>query len=401
MAYMSPEQVRGKELDARTDLFSFGVVLYEMATGQVAFDRSTSGATFGAILHENVLPASQWNRTLPPQLEEIIGKALQKDRELRYQHASELRADLQRLKRDSESGRVSGTAMAVPEVASTGRARLWKIALPVLLAACLVAFLIAGRLYYRSHHAQPLTDKDTIVLADFTNTTGDNVFDDTLKQGLAVQLEQSPFLDLVSERKVSETLKLMGRSAGDRLTPEIAREVCQRAGGSAVLTSSIAPLGSQYVIGLKAVNCNSGDVLAQAQEQAPSKEGVLKALDAAAVSLRGKLGESLSSVQKYAVPLERATTPSLDALKAYSLGDRTRWEKGDSAALPFYKRAIELDPNFAAAYLSMSVDVRQPQRTRTVSGECAQSLRASRKGGRARASQHRGILLLVCHRRVG
>ncbi len=356
VAYMSPEQVRGKELDARTDLFSFGVVLYEMATGQVAFDRSTSGATFGAILHENVLPASHWNRELPPQLEEIIGKALQKDRDLRYQRASDLRADLQRLKSDSESGRISGGALAVPEAPATRRVKLWKIALPTLLVALLaVGFLVAGRRYYRSHRARPLTDKDTIVLADFTNTTGDNVFDDTLKQGLAVQLEQSPFLELVSERKVSETLKLMGRNAGDRLTPDTAREVCLRAGSSAVLTSSISPLGSQYVIGLKAVNCDSGDLLAQAQEQAPSKEGVLKALDAAAVSLRGKLGESFSSVQKYAVPLEQATTPSLEALKAYSLGQKTRWEKGDTAALPFYKRAVELDPNFAAAYLSMSV----------------------------------------------
>jgi tetratricopeptide (TPR) repeat protein len=213
---------------------------------------------------------------------------------------------------------------------------------------------VAGGLYYRSHQqSNRLTDKDTIVLSDFDNKTGDPVFDDTLKQGLSVQLEQSPFLDLISERKVNETLKLMGRPAGDRLTPEVTHEVCQRTGSKAMLTGSIAGLGSQYVIGLKAVNCNTGDVLAEAQEQAAGKEAVLKALDAAAVSLRSKLGESLSSVQKYATPLEEATTPSLEALKAYSLGLKTRFAKGDTAALPFFKRAVELDPNFAMAYRFM------------------------------------------------
>jgi tetratricopeptide (TPR) repeat protein len=199
-----------------------------------------------------------------------------------------------------------------------------------------------------------LTDKDTIVLSDFDNKTGDSVFDDTLKQGLSVQLEQSPFLALVSERRVNETLKLMGRPAGDRLTPEVTREVCQRTGSKAMLTGSIAGLGSQYVIGLKAMNCNTGDVLAEAQEQAAGKEAVLKALDAAAVSLRGKLGESLSTVQKYATPVEEATTPSLEALKAYSLGLKTRNAKGNTASLPFFKRAVDLDPNFAIAYRWMS-----------------------------------------------
>ena len=222
--------------------------------------------------------------------------------------------------------------------------------------AVLLVAAVGGGLYWRwrAHKAPALTDKDTIVLADFDNKTGDPVFDDTLKQGLPIQLEQSPFLDLVSERKVNQTLKLMGRPAGDRLTPEVTREVCQRTGSKAMLTGSIAGLGSQYVIGLKAVNCNTGDVLAEAQEQAAGKEAVLKALDAAAVSLRGKLGESLSSVQKYATPLEEATTPSLEALKAYSLGRKTRLAKGDTAALPFYKRAVELDPNFAMAYAAMA-----------------------------------------------
>ncbi len=214
--------------------------------------------------------------------------------------------------------------------------------------------LVAGGLYYRSHQAKPLTDKDTIVLSDFINTTGDSVFDDTLKQGLSVQLEQSPFLDLVSERKINETLKLMGRPAGDRLTPEVTREVCQRIGSKAMLTGSIASLGSQYVIGLKALNCNTGDLLAEEQQQAAGKEAVLKALDAAAVSLRSKLGESLSSVQQYATPLEEATTPSLEALQAYSLGRKAKYTKDDKAVLPFYKRAVELDPKFAMPYAAMS-----------------------------------------------
>ncbi len=228
-----------------------------------------------------------------------------------------------------------------------------KILVPV--AVLLVAVAIGGTLYFRSRRNTPrLTDKDTVVLSDFDNKTGDPVFDDTLKQGLSVQVEQSPFLELVPDRRVNETLKLMGRSPDDRLTANVTREVCQRTGSKAMLTGSIAGLGSQYVIGLKAVNCNTGDVLAEAQEQAAGKEAVLKALDAAAVGLRSKLGESLSSVEKYATPVEEATTPSLEALKVYSLGRKMHYAKGDTAALPFYKRAAELDPNFARAYVSMS-----------------------------------------------
>jgi serine/threonine protein kinase/Tfp pilus assembly protein PilF len=357
LTYMSPEQARGKELDGRTDIFSFGLVLYEMVTGNRAFSGDSSAEIFDAILNRTPVSATQVNSEVPPELNQVINKALEKDKNLRYQSAAEMRTDLQRLKRDTDSGRPTAASAikskSLNGPAATAKTRRTKLAVAIAAVVIVVAG-VASWLYF-ARRARALTNKDTVVLSDFENKTGDPVFDDTLRQGLAVQLEQSPFLSMISDSKVNQTLKLMGRPAGDRLTPEVTREVCQRTGSKAMLTGSIVGLGSQYVIGLKAVNCHSGDLLAEAQVQAAGKEGVLKALDAGAISLRSKLGESLSTVQEYATPLEDVTTSSLEALKAFSLGQKTRYAKGDTAALPFYKRAVELDPNFAYAYLGPAV----------------------------------------------
>jgi len=351
VAYMSPEQVRAKEMDARSDLFSFGAVLYEMATGKMPFSGDSSAEICSAILRDHPQPPSQVSLVVAPELEAIIVKALEKDRELRYQHASEIRTDLQRLKRDSESGRyyAAASSSSVRKVSQKPFPRKAKRWLVMASAGVVLAALVAGGLYYRWHRAWGLSDKDTVVLADFDNSTGDAVFDDTLKTALMISLNQSPFLNVLPESKVSETIKLMARPANTRVTPQVARELCVRVGSQAYIAGSIARLGSEYILELKAVNCQSGDVLAQEQVTANGKEKVLEALGKAASALRTRLGESLASVQRYDVPLAEATTPSLEALKYLSLGRKANAQ--DSAAgLQYFEKAIALDPNFAMGY---------------------------------------------------
>ena len=352
VTYMSPEQVAGKPLDGRTDLFSFGATLYEMATGRAPFERETTGATFGAILHEAPTSARQLNPQASPRLEEIINKCLEKDRDLRYQHASEIRSDVQRLKRDTDSGNPAiagaGIATTTPKSGNPKSTPRWRILAPIV-AALILGVGIAMWLL-RTQEAQALSATDTVVLADFNNTTGDPVFDDALRQGLEVQLEQSPFLSIISSERIHQTLRLMNQPPVARLTPTIARDLCQRVGSKAYIGGSIASLGRDYVVALHAVNCATGDSLAQEQEQAAGKEKVLAAMSRAATDLRKKLGESLNTVLKFDAPIE-ATTSSLDALKAFSVASKSE----EAAAVPSLKRAIELDPNFASAYAALGI----------------------------------------------
>src|SRR5580658_766345 len=349
VAYMSPEQARGKDLDTRTDLFSFGAVLYEMATGAVPFRGDTSAVIFDAILNRPPLAAMRVNPELPLHFEEILNKLLEKDRDLRYQSAADVRSDLKRLKRDSESGTISAASSSSstrvrPVAAPTRKLSPWLI--PALIVALVAAGI--GFVFLKRGHA--LTEKDSILIADFVNTTADPVFDGTLKKALAVDLEQSPYLNVFPDQKIRQTLQFMGRSPGDRITGDVGREICQRDGIKAMLNGSIDSVGGQYVVTLEATNAASGDSLGRQQAQADKKEDVLNALHSAASKLRGQLGESLSMVQKYDMSLSQATTSSLDALKALTLGDAKHSMGDELGALPNYQHAIEIDPNFAMAY---------------------------------------------------
>jgi serine/threonine protein kinase/tetratricopeptide (TPR) repeat protein len=317
-AYMAPEQWEGKQADTRSDIYSFGCILYELLTGE-----RTAGRLASPI---------RLSPGVPPELGRIISKCLEIDPDLRYQHAADIRADLRRLQRDID------TRSAPPKRRTT------------LAVAAAATLLVTGYFLAPLLHSKPkLTDKDTIVLADFTNNTHDPVFDGTLRQGLAVQLEQSPFLSIISDDRIQRTLSMMTRPADTPLTPEVGREICVRTGSAAVLDGSIASLGNQYVLGLRAKACGSGAILDEEQVQAARKEDVLNALTDIASKFRTRVGESLSTIQKHNTPLAEATTQSLEALKAYSQGLKVLASSGDDAAARFFKRATEIDPQFAMA----------------------------------------------------
>src|SRR6202162_1712125 len=389
VAYMSPEQVRGKALDSRTDLFSFGIVLYEMATGAVPFRGETSGVIFDAIMNRAPVAPVRLNPNLPTKLEDVINRALEKDRDLRYQHAVDIKSELLRLKRDLESGRSaavssssamqpsgepapqpppaqrtsgspaavssgsSGRVAAVTTIPSTS-APWRRFVIPAALV--LILAVIAAGFYLRRHQAPQLTDKDLLILADFANQTGDTVFDSTLKEALAIQLEQSPLLQLVSDAELHNNLQYLGQAREQKITPELAQQLGQRLGVKAYLAGTIANLGSSYVISINALNCGTGEVFAREQVSANDKAGVLQAVSNAATAMRARLGESMASIQKLTTPYTNVTTASLQAFHAFSLGeDEHRMGRDFPQAASFYQEAVRLDPGFAMAYARLGV----------------------------------------------
>lgn len=380
--YMSPEQARGLDLDSRSDLFSLGIVLYEMATGRAPFQGGSAGAVFEQIFGAVPAAPAQLVAGIPTDFDRIVFRALEKDRELRYQSAADLRADLRRLRKATDSGTTipgshiaappasessaveaarsapvlasvpsvpnieSAQSAAVPPSAPSTQSRArWWVAAPLATVA-----LIGAVLWWRSTTTPALTNRDTVVLADFVNRTGDGMFDGTLNEALGVQLRQSPFLNVLNEQQQQATLRLMGREPMSPVSLDVGREVCQRNAGRAVLGGSIASVGASYLITLAARDCVTGEVLAEEQVEAGSKDEVLRSLGGAASRFRERLGESLPSVQRYDARIEMATTPSLDALKQYSQGTLVRRTQGDLDAVPFFEEAIRQDPGFALAY---------------------------------------------------
>jgi len=348
VAYMSPEQARGGDVDHRSDLFSCGVVLYEMTTGRLPFAGATPVAVFESLLTRQP-PAPSSLAPVPSEFDRIVAKALEKDRELRYQTAADLRGDLKRLKRGTES--LSAAATTGTLAASAVRRRVpWA----AIAAAAAVAAAIGAGVFLYAGRTRAFSERDPVVIADLVNTTGEPVFDGTLKEALDVQLRQSPYLSVLPEQRVQGTLRLMGRRPDEKLTREVARDICQRTASKAMIGGAISQLGQSYVLSLDAINCRTGDTIEKTQVQAPTKDAVLQALGAAAAELRGKLGESLASIGKYDAPIQDATTASLDALKSYSVGMATRRRDGDAASLPFFRKAIEQDESFALAHARLS-----------------------------------------------
>ena len=382
-AYMSPEQALGKPLDERTDLFSFGIVLYEMATGQAPFKGDTTGVLFLSIVQETPEPPRQLNPDVPDELQRIIGRCLEKDRGVRYQHASEIRADLQRLRIVSDSHKFAVAEMARGATAS-GNGDQWKrqpdskpswpslqepptsapSAVPESkprrrgktvagAATLLLAVLVAGGLYFHSRKAHAFAAQSSIIIADFANTTGDQVFDGTLRQALAIDLAQSPYVNVVGDRRITAALKQMEKPVDTRLSHEVAREVCLRTNSKAYVAGSIAQEGDKYQLQLETLDCETGQTIASIEREAAGRNGVIGALNSADDQLRRELGESLSSRQRFNKPLAEATTTSLEALQAFTTGQTLRQQQGSLEALPYLKRAVEIDPNFAMAYAAL------------------------------------------------
>jgi serine/threonine protein kinase/tetratricopeptide (TPR) repeat protein len=355
--YMSPEQARGEDLDGRTDLFSLGVVLYEMTTGRQAFSGQTTAVVFDAILNKQPPEPRLTNPEIPDELARVIQRALEKDRKLRFQTAADMLAELSRIRRDTTGRTLATSASAVvppvgpelPQVRSSST-RWWRLGVPAAIIA-----LVGGYYLWNASRTPAFTERDTVVVADFANSTGDGVFDDALRQALLVQLQQTPYLTVLPDLRVQRTLMLMQRQPDQPITPQVARELCQRVGAKATVEGSIALLGTSYVVTLGVHNCQTGEAIAEQQAQAPRKEDVIAKLGDAATGVRRRLGESLASIQKYDVPVTEATTSSLDALKAYGLANKTRLTRGDAASIPFFQKALEFDPNFALAYAKLAV----------------------------------------------